>query len=108
MGENSWLPGIQFLTWLVFVLLLGAASLPAEAEWTITVTPPRLGLRHNRGKSELHWPADIDGCKLQRSDSLAPGNQWRDVPNVPTDPDGEAHLSLDDSAPRAFFRLSKP
>lgn len=85
-----------------------AQYLPARVEWTVTITPPRLGLRRNGGKSELHWPAELDGYKLQRSDSLVPGSQWRDVPNAPSDADGESQLLLDEAAPRAFFRLSKP
>lgn len=82
--------------------------LPATAEWTITVTPPQLSIRHTAGQPELAWPAGLAGYKLQIADSLDLATPWRDVPATPLETNGEAHLPLDPNAPQAYFRLAKP
>ena len=82
--------------------------LPASAQWTVTVTAPRLGLRREDGEVELFWAAGLAGFKLQSAESLAPASQWQDTTASPAEANGEASLRFDKTAPQQYFRLLKP
>lgn len=82
--------------------------LPANVPWTLTVVPPRLGLRPIDGQWELYWPVGVSGLHLQDRESLAPDTPWREQPVAPVMVDGEMRVRLGESAVQRYFRLAKP
>ncbi|HRI15822.1 MAG TPA: hypothetical protein PLX89_22725 [Verrucomicrobiota bacterium] len=84
------------------------AFLPLSLDWTVTVTPPQIGVRQAGGEVELHWPAGLTGFKLQFADSLPPESEWQNVSASPVEANGEASLRRDQAAPQAHYRLFKP
>lgn len=85
-----------------------ADFLPVSAEWTFTVTPPRLGVRTAGAQVEVYWPSGADGFQLQARETLLPGSPWENVNEPPSVVDGEARVTLGTSGAQRYLRLFKP
>ena len=82
--------------------------LPASAQWSVTVTPPQLGVRRIAAQVELFWAASVSGYQLQGRTSLTPDSPWLNVTNSPVAAAGEARVRLDAATPLRYFRLLQP
>ena len=82
--------------------------LPATAEWTFEVTPPRLNGRFAGGPLELTWAAGLTGLKLQALETTLPNRSWQEVATPPTEADGQVRVRLESVKTDSFFRLIHP
>lgn len=93
------------------VFALGTATDAVGAgHWVIRkmAGPPRFAAGREGEMLRLSWPTNTTGFVLQSATTLTNGGNWRNTSLTPTITNGQKVVTVNPTAPAAFFRLRKP